>query len=230
MLERWQKNAELIIESQHLLESYLEGDLSSCIDQQGCLDLQALQGFDQQKRPALLRHWLYKVSGHRVNESQLKTIMIDVFQAKIDANPVYALGDYRLRRYAGKLYLNKESAEPVDSIVDELCVQGEGEYDLGDAIIRLVPSTQGLKTLADVVVKRRKGGERCHPKGRNHSISVKKLLQEASIPPWYREHWPLLYVGDELVAVPGICICEGWYSEKLGFSVLWRSFSLSECC
>jgi tRNA(Ile)-lysidine synthase len=34
--------------------------------------------------------------------------------------------------------------------------------------------------------------------------AVKKLLQEARIPPWQRESLPLLWAGEQLVAVPGI--------------------------
>jgi tRNA(Ile)-lysidine synthase len=47
----------------------------------------------------------------------------------------------------------------------------------------------------------RQGGERFRPVGRRHSQELKKLLQEAGIPPWWRDRLPLLYVGDTLAAV-----------------------------
>ena len=230
VLTQWQKSAELMAESHSLLESYLESDLLGCTDQRGCLDLQKLEGFEPQKRRALLRHWIYVKTGIRINQDQLQVIFTDVVLAKVDANPVYILGGYKLRRFLGALYLDRDDLSLPNFLCDGLPVVREGEYDLGEGTLYISAATMGLKSLSDVVVKRRKGGERCRPQGKKHSVSVKKLLQEAAIPPWYREHWPLLYVGDQLVAVPSICICEGWYSEKSGFSVLWCSFSLSEGC
>ena len=81
---------------------------------------------------------------------------------------------------------------------------------------------------AEAVVKRRQGGEVCRPIGRKGSVSVKKLLQEASVEPWNRSQWPLIFVGEKLAAIPGICLCEGFEAEKTGNSLLWRPFSLSD--
>ena len=50
-------------------------------------------------------------------------------------------------------------------------------------------------------VRFRVGGERFKPLGRRHSRPLKKWLQEAGVPPWLRARIPLLYRGDELVAV-----------------------------
>jgi tRNA(Ile)-lysidine synthase len=55
----------------------------------------------------------------------------------------------------------------------------------------------------------RAGGERCRPTGREHSQSLKKLLQEYGVPPWQRQSIPLLYDGDELAAVGDLWICAG---------------------
>ena len=55
----------------------------------------------------------------------------------------------------------------------------------------------------------RKGGEKFHPAERRHSQSLKKLFQEANVPPWERDSIPLLYCGDELIAVIGL-----WLSKQ----------------
>jgi tRNA(Ile)-lysidine synthase len=55
----------------------------------------------------------------------------------------------------------------------------------------------------------RRRGEYFHPVGRRHSRSLKKLLQEAGVPPWERDYIPLLYCNEELIAVIGL-----WLSEK----------------
>ncbi len=56
----------------------------------------------------------------------------------------------------------------------------------------------------------RKGGEKFHPSGRSHSQSLKKLLQEAGVPPWERDVTPLIYFDNELVAVAGLWVSKGF--------------------
>ena len=58
-------------------------------------------------------------------------------------------------------------------------------------------------------VRWRRGGERCRPRGRpGGSASLKKLLQEWGVPPWWRDRLPLLYLDEELLAVGGLWLCE----------------------
>jgi tRNA(Ile)-lysidine synthase len=77
------------------------------------------------------------------------------------------------------------------------------------------------KTLS---VKFRIGGERCQPKGRQHSHSLKNLLQEQGIPPWQRERMPLLSFAAQLVHVAGLWDCEPFTAaaDEAGIIVKWR--------
>ncbi|MGB5540521.1 MAG: tRNA lysidine(34) synthetase TilS, partial [Gammaproteobacteria bacterium] len=54
----------------------------------------------------------------------------------------------------------------------------------------------------------RRGGERCAPAGRGQHHALKKLFQEAGIPPWQRARIPLIFIDRQLAAVPGLWICE----------------------
>ena len=45
-----------------------------------------------------------------------------------------------------------------------------------------------------LIVQFRQGGERFRPMDRAHSQELKKLLQQAGIPPWERDRLPLLYL------------------------------------
>ena len=47
----------------------------------------------------------------------------------------------------------------------------------------------------------RAGGERFRPRGREHRHSLKHLFQESGVVPWMRDRVPLIYRGDELVAI-----------------------------
>ena len=72
-------------------------------------------------------------------------------------------------------------------------------------------------------MRTRSGGERVRAAGRP-TKPLKKLLQEAQVPPWLRLRLPLLHVGDELVAAPGVFIGEGWQAqaEEPGWEIRWR--------
>jgi tRNA(Ile)-lysidine synthase len=59
-------------------------------------------------------------------------------------------------------------------------------------------------------VRSRRGGETLCLALDRPRRSLKKLLQEAAIPPWRRERLPLIYRGDEMIACPGIGIQAEW--------------------
>jgi tRNA(Ile)-lysidine synthase len=50
--------------------------------------------------------------------------------------------------------------------------------------------------------------------GKTHHQSLKKLFQQWQVPPWQRERTPLLYNGDELIAVVGYAIAQYALAEN----------------
>jgi len=58
-------------------------------------------------------------------------------------------------------------------------------------------------------VRLRRGGERIKPAGDAHTRELRDLFQQGQIPPWRRHACPLLYAGDELIAV-----ADRWLSER----------------
>ena len=73
-----------------------------------------------------------------------------------------------------------------------------------------------------LTVHYRKGGEEIQPVGHTHTRKLKKLLQEEGVVPWMRERIPLVYSGDELVAVADLWIATGAASSP-GTGVQWKS-------
>jgi tRNA(Ile)-lysidine synthase len=59
-------------------------------------------------------------------------------------------------------------------------------------------------------VRARQGGERMRLAANRPSRTLKNLFQEAGIPPWERDHLPLLYCGEDLVWVPGLGIAAAY--------------------
>jgi tRNA(Ile)-lysidine synthase len=74
---------------------------------------------------------------------------------------------------------------------------------------RTIGSGLSIKQLltGPVTLRFRQGGESCLLAGRGHHHKLKKLFQEAGIPPWERSHLPLIYVGEELAAVADKWVC-----------------------
>jgi tRNA(Ile)-lysidine synthase len=73
-------------------------------------------------------------------------------------------------------------------------------------------------------VRWRSGGEQIKPAGDRYTRDLRSLFQSAEIPPWRREGLPLIYEGDELIAV-----ADRWLSTRaealfqpLGARVHWQ--------
>ncbi|MCP3667481.1 MAG: tRNA lysidine(34) synthetase TilS, partial [Gammaproteobacteria bacterium] len=56
-------------------------------------------------------------------------------------------------------------------------------------------------------------GVSCRPAGRSGTRTLKKVFQEYAVPNWLRSQTPLIYQGDDLVAVAGLCVCHEFATE-----------------
>ena len=55
-------------------------------------------------------------------------------------------------------------------------------------------------------IRNRQGGEFFKPDSNRPTKKIKQFLQESDLPPWEREFFPMIFVGDELAAVPNFGI------------------------
>jgi len=89
--------------------------------------------------------------------------------------------------------------------------------DLGLRLRALATHGEGLSQArigaAPLTVRRRRGGEICQLPGRSHHHKLKKLLQEAHVPPWERQRLPLVYVDGELAAIGDRWVCEPYVAR-----------------
>jgi len=226
LVRQWCKTAQGLQRSEQLLNRYLDADLALLCGAFGELKLAPLAEMDGIQRQHLIRRWCENGSGLLLSASQLDQIETNLIAARVDAQPRLQLQGCSLQRYRGALYLVAENELAGQQGLDLLT---PGLFDLGDGQLSIERADQGLKTLDGLRLVRRRGGERCRPVGRGGSCSVKKLLQEHQVPPWLRTAWPLLMAGDEVVAIPGITICENWQGKKgQSFALSWHAFALSE--
>lgn len=157
-----------------------------------------------------LRQWLRGRGLPAPDQSLLAEFLRQLREAGTGSKPSLQCSAYTLQRYREAIYLLPDAAgqgaiEPFLLGPGEVYqLPGAGQLGLEEA------ATIGLSLAPDerLRVSWRQGGERCRPRGRAGSASLKKLLQERGVPPWWRDRLPLLYLDGELLAVAGLWLCE----------------------
>jgi tRNA(Ile)-lysidine synthase len=172
-----------------------------------------------------LRHWLLAGGLPAPDRVVLDEFLRQLREAGPTARPQLACGAFTLQRHRDGVYLLPELGPPP---ADELTLEpgllqdapGAGRLGLGQV------GREGLLLAPGerLRVSWRAGGERCRPRGRARSTSLKKLLQEADVPPWWRERVPLFYLEGELLAVGDLWLCESsrWSQAPQPGYGLWQ--------
>ncbi len=192
------------------------------------LSISALKSLSLIRQKNVLRYWLQRQGFTMPSAAQLQALRDDVIDARQDAVPLLAWADVEVRRFARRLYAMAPLA-PIDpsavyqwdlsqplSIAAAGCLHAQASDELDLAL-------DSRKLTQPLSVRFRGTGERCQPVGRVASQSLKKLLQEYAVPTWLRERIPLVFCGDDLVAVADLWVCEGWQSqaENQGIRLQW---------
>lgn len=192
-----------------------QNQLKVCVfEVMSMLSMEMLKQLSSPRLLNLLRYWIIVTLERQPTRNLLEEIEKSLISSQQDANPDIVFSGYAFRKFQGNLYLLKTS--------DESKVQNDLDWNpslplklpgLNIQLKAITSTGEGLdKKLLDESLKVcfRKGGEKFHPAGRRHSQSLKKLLQEANVPPWERDVIPLVYFGDELIAVVGLWVSKGF--------------------
>lgn len=176
----------------------------------GTLSVDALGGLSSARRRNLLRHWL---RGHGLpvpDTAHMARVEREALTPRPDAAPRIHWPGAEVRRYRDDLY----ALAPLPPVPERVVLWDPAEpLELPDGLGRLTARAvtgSGIRATAcpdGLAVAFRAGGERCRPVRRAHTRPLKKLFQEAAIPPWWRVRWPLLFAGETLAAVPGLWLC-----------------------
>jgi tRNA(Ile)-lysidine synthase len=186
----------------------------------------ALLRGDPRRAHALLRRWLDAAGQTMAPRTRLDELLRQL-DAPADAGVRVDLeggasDGVGIRRHGDRLHLvpsSRPSPRP------EVALRLPGTTGLGSGCLR-IEAAVGSGLRADRGTPRvgfRQGGERLRPPGRGGSVRLKQWLQEQGIPPWERDRLPLLWLGDELVAVADRVIAEGWQapSDTAGWRLEW---------
>ncbi len=213
-------------EASGLLDELAAADGAGLEHPDHSLALLPLQQLSPARQRNVLRHWLQSRGLPTPSSQQLQQVMTALVTAAADRQPCVRWSGVILRRYQQRLYaLSPASPLPREPIPWPDPYQPL-ELPNGDCMQLIAQLGQGLhpQALQNIQIRQRQGGERFHPQGRPHSQSLKKLLQEAHIPPWERQCLPLLYCGSHLAAVPGIGVAAelAVNAQTTGWTLEWQ--------
>lgn len=215
--QRWPAAAEALsrsashcAEAKQCLDRLGQDLLASVLNPTGtAIEGDRLRGLTPVHQRLVIRHWL-RSRGFRVpSVAVLRRILDEALTARPDRNPVIAWPEGQVRRYRTLLYL-LSPLPPFDASV-RFDWDGREALVLPDGNGRLIPVLRpgpGLSPEfwhdAEISIRYRRGGEGLRLAGRGGTHSLKKLLQEARIPPWIRPRIPLLFMSGRLAAVAGL--------------------------
>lgn len=167
-----------------------------------CLELAPLRRLSDARQRNALRHWLATFTS--LPDSEHWAGWRDLRDAAVDAAPLWRLASGELRRADGRLWWLsgdwlKAPAQPL-----QWAEPGGALVLPGNGLLRCV----GSAPPGALQVRYRQGGEVLVVPGRGHR-DLKRLLNERAIPVFVRGRLPLLYRGDELLAVANLSGLDG---------------------
>ncbi|PUA30801.1 MAG: tRNA lysidine(34) synthetase TilS [Cellvibrio sp. 79] len=205
-MRKWQQTAELCAQQENLLEEFAQQDLEHAklrTERVGqSIDFLWLKSLSMARRQNLLRYWLRTANCESPETAHWQQLETQLFNAREDSNIDISWGKYSLRPYQGRLFLLPAEFPLLElQLVETIAVENAASKYL-------------RADLPDLQIRNRAGGERCKPAGRNHSQTLKKLLQEYQLEPWLRDALPLVYSEEHLVAVGDLWICDGYVAAE----------------
>lgn len=206
--------AKHLQEQSQLLDMLLIEKYHSCLDNaNNRLHLISIKREHPFIQKYMFRQFFQACTGFYPSETQLnESIRVFIGAAK-DRLPSMHLGCCVFRRYDGWLYCGDSKTHSLpDSPMywsGELPINCVGlEQPLTRSFLQENGINVNTLDWGRVSIRYRGGGERCRLRGQAHTKPLKKIFQNANIPPWMRPYVPLLYEGETLIFIIGIGACE----------------------
>jgi tRNA(Ile)-lysidine synthase len=206
-IENLSRSAKHLGEAQELLNQLADIDLGLIEGKEGLskTNLIRLYKTSQARATNALRRWLSKNGLAYPSEERLTAWWSELQQTRPDSKLQWEHDQQVIRLWRGHLTITQE---PNSSEV------------MGEWTFKKIPANSKKPGIAKdrfekakkkglINTMSREGGEKFKVDSKRPRRSLKNLYQEAAIPPWQRDV-PLLYIGEDLVAVAGIGISADW--------------------
>ncbi|QJI42083.1 tRNA lysidine(34) synthetase TilS [Pseudomonas sp. ADAK2] len=227
LTERWPqaqatmaRSAAHLREAQGLLDELAVIDLAEASSRNDfdwlglpSLELASLAKLSAARQRNALSYWLKTQT--RLPDSDHWSGWQDLRDATGDARPIWRLADGELHRASGRIWWLSGAWLRTPPVV--------GRW--ADPTLPLVLPDNGLLTLTGQIpadplqIRYREGGEIMNLPERGHR-DLKRLLNESGVPLFARGRLPLLYRGEQLLAVAGLQGLNG--STRDGWNLLWQ--------
>ena len=244
------RSARHCAETQQYLHAFTNQHLPPLLgDSPRTLRLSALQQHSDYEQRLLLRQWIKSCGFRHPPHRTMEAILCEVLAARPDRQPVVRWAEGSIRRYRNQLYLTGPETDsncpadgpPISQTVASArasppAARFDAEQVRGSELDRLVLPGNGILMVhaseghgirrehwqpGSIRVEYRQGGERLRLPDRDGSHALKKLFQEAGIPPWLRNRWPLVFLGDRLAWAGA-----DWYAAEFAANGLTESVRL----
>ena len=201
------RSANLCAEAAELLAEVAADDQAQMQVDAGCFSVSGLRVLGEVRARNLL-HQCYRDRGLPTpSAAQLQCVWEEVIGAAEDSEPVVSWAGGEARRYRDTIFIGTPLPEHDATLTlswdgtQALSIRGLGEL-CGDAVTGQGIALQALAGKR-LEIRFRQGGEKLRPARREGHHALKKLFQEAGVPPWRRDRIPLLYADGQLLAVAG---------------------------
>jgi tRNA(Ile)-lysidine synthase len=223
--------ARHMAEAQRLLEMAAGTDVARLRDGDA-LSIPGLRALSPLQRVNAVRLWVSQEGLEAPSTARLIEALRQVFDAEADHQPAIVWGGHALRRYRQRLFVTRADPPRVPDARTWRPVAGSS-LDLGPALGNLTWIAQlgGIaaeRLPAGVSVRRRDGGETLKPASSARTQTVQHLCQALGVLPWMRDALPLVFAGDELIAVADLWLDARWCAaaDAPGLGIAWNNAPL----
>lgn len=191
------------------------------------LKLTELKQLSPRRQHNVLRYWVKEVCGIALSQQQLAQFKAQFFDVRSDAESLIALGSHQLRLFQDGVFLI-----PAPESVVHHCISLKFNQKI------LLPNEIGTVVLAktqhgtlrlpaqktEITLRFGVHGQKIQLPRRAHRTKLVNWFKENQVPPWQRQRIPLLFFGDELVAVGEQLMDQRFVIDKQGQE------SEGQCC
>jgi len=219
----------LVRAANHQAEATRLAEELAAIDAQGAIDASGLSRarlaeLSPPRARNLLRWYLRREGLRSPSESRLREMLRQLVTSAEDARIRIVQDGAEIGRHRGRIAVHAPIGESFVRVW-----HGELQVSLPGGVLAF-ESTHGSGVSASkvrrasITLRSRTGGERIRLAANRPTHALKKLLQEADMPAWERQRLPLVWSGDELVAVPGIGVAVAFQAapDEAGWRIEWR--------
>lgn len=202
----------LLDEQANLLDEYAADDLRQCLQISTgpfCspfLRLSSLKALSLTRVKSLIHYWVKRETGILLSQQQVSEFSRQFLYLKEDAKPALLFCHFQLRYFQDGIFLldNYRSLvqESISLKINEKIILPES---LGSVVLEnsKVGTLRAPLPSEAITVQFNPSGLKIQLIHREHRTKLKQWLKENHIPPWQRSRIPLLFYGNELVAIGG---------------------------